>query len=393
MVYHAGMVTSRRRFRSPPALLSPPGDALSAQHLNDAFARVCKNRRNFPDNADIWHLRFHRATLLPQMLSAVNRGIWRLAPLTIVRRADGSACAVWSAQDAVVLAALTYALTPLLPVSDRCEHVRGHGGGKQSVTRIHHLVRAGQYRFVCRTDIRGYYAAIRRDLLMTQLRRHVHHPVHLDLLAQFLAYSVEDGGEFHTPKMGISRACALSPLLAAFHLVEVDTHFARQPQLHYVRYMDDFLIFARTRWHLRRAVRELMAFFDRYGFTRHPAKTFTGRVSKGTDWMGFAFNATGCTTVAPRAVSNMVKTLRRLYEQARPQGATAQWARVAGYLGRWLRWSALPLVWATGLQSCCAHRSSDPALGCGWSGGLPPVVSLRLGLGSPAHKPGGSCLY
>ncbi|EAS2125144.1 hypothetical protein BTA74_25345 [Salmonella enterica] len=72
-----------------------------------------------------------------------------------------------------------------------------------------------------------------------------------------LHYSVEDGGEFHTPLRGIPRGSALSPLLAAFHLTETDNVLSRNRHVTYARYMDDFLILSPTRWHLRRAVRML----------------------------------------------------------------------------------------------------------------------------------------
>ncbi|EPH4697110.1 hypothetical protein ACS0LF_004797, partial [Escherichia coli] len=154
------------------------------------------------------HLRFHRSTRLPQMLRAVNRSQWRLSPLQLIRRKDGQTVAVWCAEDAVVLTALTYALTPLLPVSPLCSHVAGNGGKTALQNTIRNVRNAG-FRFVCRLDIRQYYASIRRDILMAQLRQYVTHPVHLSLLSQFHDYTVEDGGTFHTPSRGISRGCAL----------------------------------------------------------------------------------------------------------------------------------------------------------------------------------------
>ncbi|EML9989145.1 hypothetical protein RHQ60_004700 [Citrobacter amalonaticus] len=67
--------------------------------------------------------------------------------------------------------------------------------------------------------------------------------------------------------------------MAAFHLYEIDRHFAAMPRVRYVRYMDDFLILAPTRWVLRRAVRQLRIFMEDYGFELHPAKTQLGKVS------------------------------------------------------------------------------------------------------------------
>ncbi|WP_249269916.1 reverse transcriptase domain-containing protein [Yersinia intermedia] len=121
-------------------------------------------------------------------------------------------------------------------------------------------------------------------------------------------------------------------------------HFANQPHLYYARYMDDFIILARTRWQLRQAVRELNMFFAHYGFRQHPDKTFIGPTHKGVDWMGFWFTHEGCQSVAPRAVANHLTTLRRLYERTRHLSAPLQAERVAAYVRRWTQWETTSVI-------------------------------------------------
>lgn len=150
---------------------------------------------------------------------------------------------------------------------------------------------------------------------------------------------MEGGGTFHTPAKGISRSSSLSPLLTAFHLTEIDTTFAALPGIRYARYMDDFIIFTRTRtrWQLHRAVRRLNHWFSGYGFRRHPDKTFIGHLKKGVDWMGFWFTRQGCQSMALRARENHRDTLRRLYEQIRKQPTEVQAVWVDAYVTRWNR--------------------------------------------------------
>ncbi|NUU39454.1 RNA-directed DNA polymerase [Pseudomonas sp. C2B4] len=157
-----------------------------------------------------------------------------------------------------------------------------------------------------------------------------------DLLSQIVHYSVLVDGVFHTPVIkGIARGSAISPLLAAFHLHAVDQVFASCSQIVYVRCMDDFLIFAKTRWHLRKAVKQLNQFFNVYGFEEHLDKTFIGKVEKGFDWMGFLFTAEGCAAVAPRALANHALILRRRYERAPLSSGVC---RVVEYRARWAAW-------------------------------------------------------
>ncbi len=76
----------------------------------------------------------------------------------------------------------------------------------------------------------------------------------LNLLGQYLRHSSERGGQFWDYEKGISLGCPLSPLVGAFFLHELDERMERT-RLFYVRFMDDILVLAPTRWTLRRAVK------------------------------------------------------------------------------------------------------------------------------------------
>ncbi|MDU3300095.1 MAG: reverse transcriptase domain-containing protein [Enterobacter ludwigii] len=305
--------------------------------LNSAFLWSCRQRRAAPSDADIWHLRWHWPRLRTELSASLSMGGYRLRPMLLTGRGRKRQV-MWEAQDAVVLKWVALQLKVVLPVHPLCEHHQGHGGGRLSVQRMHHSLRTRQWGYVCRTDIRGFYGHIRRVPLMQALRRYVKDPLLLNLVNQYLHYSVEDGGEFYTPAKGICRGCALSPLLAGFCLWSMDTYFEAQRDIRYVRYMDDIVILARTRWRLRRAVRSLNVFFASGGYEQHPDKTFIGRTDRGFDWMGIQFTGTGATGVAPRALANHRERCRRLYEQAAWRGRTWLRQRLSAYVKRWTIW-------------------------------------------------------
>ncbi len=56
---------------------------------------------------------------------------------------------------------------------------------------------------------------------------------------------------------GISLGCPLSPLMGAFFLKRLDERMERSG-LFYVRFMDDNLVLAPTRWRLRKAVKAVL---------------------------------------------------------------------------------------------------------------------------------------
>ncbi|MCD4506101.1 hypothetical protein LQR30_18600 [Chromobacterium piscinae] len=316
----------------------PPCALPTAASLESARAWLWRARAGFPASADIWHLRRRWHVEQPRILAELQANRYRLSAMQVVRGREQTQV-LWCAADALVIKWLTEQLTPLLPVHPRCEHVRGHGGGPSSCLRLQRLLRSGVYRYVCRTDIQGYYAHIDKQRLLAGIARHVRCPRLLNLVRQFIHYSVEDGGDFHTPTRGIARASSLSPLLAAFYLYELDCDFAAQTQLHYVRYMDDFVILAATRWQLRRAVRRLNLWFAQLGVRQHPDKTFIGAISKGFDWMGFQLDLRGLIGQGKRALQNHAERCRRLYEQMRKRPAVERAARMVGYLRSWLSWA------------------------------------------------------
>lgn len=378
--------------------------------MTQAWQWLCDQREGAPEGADSWDIRWQALNTGPGWLTdltqRVLRGEYRLAPLQLQGKNENRK-AVWGAQDALVLKWTALSLQHLLPLHSACEHVKGHGGGKVSIMKLHHLLTqpesgspitcrddnhhddvekktagsavkpddAGyrtdnsadngstdtrRYKWVCRTDIRGYYRNIDKQTLLSQVRQHVQSPVLTGLVNQYIHYTVEDGGTFHTPEKGISRGCPLSPLMGALHLYDMDEHFAKQKAIHYARYMDDIIILAKSRGALRRHTKRLMQWFSEYGFEAHPDKTYIGRTDKGFDWMGAWLTHEGVTDIAPRAKANHREKVRRLYERLarvplwrRTRARQQVNARVSTYRKRWN-------IWAGALLCVAGAACADP---------------------------------
>ncbi|HEY3987421.1 RNA-directed DNA polymerase [Cedecea sp.] len=307
-----------------------------------AFDWLCRRRRRAPPDADIWDLRWRWPNIGHVLYRDVVTGSYRLSPMLVHRTKSGQeSVAMWSAQDALVLKWVSLQIQGLMPRRSSCMHLRG-GGGRKCLRLVAGALCSGRYRFVHRTDIRGYYGHIIKSQVISQIDRFIPDPVHRALIAQYVHYSVESGGEIYTPTLGIPRGCALSPLIGGSLLRHVDGYYESLPpeDYFYVRYMDDFLLLTRTRWQLRRGIRELASFFELGGFERHPDKTQTGKVEKGFDWLGLWFGSGG-PTVAPRALTNHRERRARLYEQVRRQRLSEEeiGRRMHAYDTRWKRWA------------------------------------------------------
>ncbi len=54
----------------------------------------------------------------------------------------------------------------------------------------------------------------------------------------------------------------------------------------YVRFMDDILLLAPTRWRLRKAIKAVNEVLGSLCLLKHPDKTFVGRTERGFDFLG-----------------------------------------------------------------------------------------------------------
>ena len=107
--------------------------------------------------------------------------------------------------------------------------------------------------------------------------------------------------------------------------------------LDYVRFVDDWIVLAPTRWKLRKAVRLVNQALSELQVEQHPDKTFVGRINRGFSFLGYEFNAAGLVGVARPTRERFAQRIRRLYEQ----GATD--SRIGEYVRRWLAWVRMSL--------------------------------------------------
>jgi len=242
-------------------------------------------------------------------------------------------------------------LAKQFPVSDRCTYLKGHGGAKYAVREVRdHLP---DNRFVLRTDVKSYYASIDHLMLLDQLAVHIKDRRVLNLLGQYLRRTSERGGVFWDYEKGISLGCPLSPLIGAFFLNALDAAAAKLHLL-YIRFMDDILILAPTRWQLRGAVKVVNQMLGALGLEKHPDKTFIGRIERGFDFLGYHFSPAGLS-VAKKTIANFIEKASRLYEQKRSEVSAA--TELEMYVRRWVRWAKSGRVRADGgcapLCLCC----------------------------------------
>lgn len=78
-------------------------DIASGEALETAFTLLYQRRKDYPDDADVWALRFHwpeeKARIQDELLS----GHYCFEPLSDIKNRDGEVLNVWLVLDALVL--------------------------------------------------------------------------------------------------------------------------------------------------------------------------------------------------------------------------------------------------------------------------------------------------
>ena len=176
---------------------------LTSNHvLEQAFCWLCRQRKHWPDDADVWHVRAQSCSVKQTLILELGNRTYRFDPMARITKANGQTLHVWSAKDAVVLKAMALVLGEVLPQSVRCTHVKGHGGAKAAVRAVAEAL--PNNRFVIRTDVKQFYETIDQHLLIDALADVITDRFLLNLLWQVMHRTMTTwGGLFKECNQGI----------------------------------------------------------------------------------------------------------------------------------------------------------------------------------------------
>ena len=148
-----------------------------------------------------------------------------------------------------------------------------------------------------------------------------------------------------------------SSLLGGLYLVGLDQAMdrlkSRSQLVEYVRYMDDVVLLAKTRWQLRRAIAALHVVLGSLHLRLHRVKRFIGRTSAGFDFLGYRLHPGRKLRPSKESLRRLRARARRLYER---EGDVT---RLRQYVRRWWQWLHGGLWgrvrWAGGAERITRH--------------------------------------
>lgn len=245
--------------------------------------------------------------------------------------ADGHRFVRWSHASRVALQRIKPQLQGELrhSLSSSCMHLKGNGGAKRCVGVAFHMSR--RYAFAARFDILRYYESIDHGILLNLLAESGASERCMSLVEDYL--SLPDRTR---SGKGMIAGGVLSPLLGALYLLPLDRAMKQKEKkggIIYRRFMDDYFIFARTRWKLRKAIKTMHRVLQGLKLTVHTKeKRFIGRTEGGFDFLGYRVLPGHGLQPSMESIRRRNMLVRRLHEQ----GADKE--RLRQYVMRWRLW-------------------------------------------------------
>jgi hypothetical protein len=89
-------------------------------------------------------------------------------------------------------------LSVSLPLFSRCTRIKARRGTKQTVVEIQNS--QGDYKYVCKTDVKGFYETINQYLLMDMINDTLPDADLRHYLYQIIYRYVEYGGQWSLPR-------------------------------------------------------------------------------------------------------------------------------------------------------------------------------------------------
>lgn len=297
--------------------------------LDTALIHVYRKRKSEMYNSDIWPLKLYWHQHRKNIRNLLLAGEYRLQEVVGFKGMDGKYYTRWSSRDAVVLKAMSLVFGELVGSQIKnCYHLKGMGGLKGAIKSV--VAEIKGYTYVLKSDVADFYGSMDHGILLERCQKIIKDTRIINLFHQYMERLEVVNGQYYHINQGIPKGCPLSPLMGALILKSLDR--IAKGECVYIKYMDDWLVLAKTRWQLRRIVKEMYRVMKELKFRLAMDKTYIGKIHKGFDFLGYRFGSQGVVGLAAKTIRNFLEKTARLYEQS----ATDH--RISCYINKWCGW-------------------------------------------------------
>jgi group II intron reverse transcriptase/maturase len=159
-----------------------------------------------------------------------------------------------------------------LEFKDHSYGFRPQKNAQQAVLQAQKYIHEG-YQHIVDIDLKNFFDEVEHYILLQLIYRKVKCPTTLRLIRVWLRAPMQIGGKLTKRRKGIPQGSPLSPLLSNIILHELDRELERRG-LKYVRYADDFSVYAKTKSEARAIGNSIYEFLrDKLQLSIHRGKS------------------------------------------------------------------------------------------------------------------------
>ncbi|HET9182607.1 MAG TPA: reverse transcriptase domain-containing protein [Candidatus Angelobacter sp.] len=148
-------------------------------------------------------------------------------------------------------------------------------------------------RFAVRSDITKFFTRVPKSTVSAIVARSVNNPRFLDLFEKAIAVELENMAQlrehataFPIEDIGVAQGNSLSPLLGNLYLYDFDLQMNTAADVRCIRYIDDFIILARTKELAENMFFKAKSLLKKLGLEPSPDKTQRAAVEEGFEFLG-----------------------------------------------------------------------------------------------------------
>lgn len=163
--------------------------------------------------------------------------------------------------------------------------------------------------WVLDADLLDCFNQIDHQVLLALFQRVIKDPFVIDLLKKWLI----TGRKFKKQALGIPQGAVISPLMCNIYLHQLDAKMTCA-RWHYIRYADDFVVFAKTQAQIEHAMELVQNKLQDLKLEFHPVKTRISNFEEGFNFLGVDFKDNNYRyTWRDKRVVTRGRDLRALY--------------------------------------------------------------------------------